>query len=386
MVYYTSILVLVWISLSILGILVYENGRFSKEKKIIMYSTYLLVGLAALAEWLGVKLNGNPNISPWLIKTVKFFDYVLTPLAGGAIILQFETKNIWRKVLFGILIVNTLFQIVSIFTGWMVVIDDLNQYSHGPAYFVYIICYILITLLVILEFGIFGRKFHKQNRLSLYATLLFLVVGITLQEVLGREVRTAYISLTIALLLLFIHNSEFALLRSDEHIKQQNIMITIDCLTGIENRYAYNEALKELATLSSLPEDLIVFSIDINGLKMVNDSIGHSAGDELIRGASDCINKVFSSVGRCFRTGGDEFIVLANTTKDKINELVDKIEEMTKEWHGKEVKSLSLAVGSACAKDNPDVTIEKLVSIADVEMYNDKDDYYEKSGFSRRLF
>ncbi len=70
MIYYTSILILVWLSLTILGILVYENGRFSKEKKIIMYLTYLIVALAALAEWLGLKLNGNPNISPWLIRVV----------------------------------------------------------------------------------------------------------------------------------------------------------------------------------------------------------------------------------------------------------------------------------------------------------------------------
>ncbi len=97
------------------------------------------------------------------------------------------------------LIVNTIFQIVSIFTGWMVAIDDLNQYSHGSGYVCYIICYILIIALVILEFGIFGRKFRKKNRLSLYATLPFLLVGIALQEIFGHEVRTAYISLAVAL-------------------------------------------------------------------------------------------------------------------------------------------------------------------------------------------
>ena len=50
-------------------------------------------------------------------------------------------------------------------------------------------------------------------------------------------------------------------------------------------------------------------TIDINGLKVVNDTLGHAAGDELICGAADCISKTFEKSGTCYRTGGGGGVV-----------------------------------------------------------------------------
>ncbi len=80
MAYYTPLIVLIWMALIVLCILVRENDRFSKRMKRIMYLTYLIVAVAALSEWLGVQMNGNPEIAPGLLRTVIFFDYVLTPI------------------------------------------------------------------------------------------------------------------------------------------------------------------------------------------------------------------------------------------------------------------------------------------------------------------
>ena len=113
MTFYTAIIIVVWLALAVLSILVHENNRISNQTKIIMYVTYAVTGVAALAEWLGVQFNGNTSIPVGLLKTVKVFDYILTPIAGGAIALQLRTKTIWKKIIFGILIVNVLFQILS---------------------------------------------------------------------------------------------------------------------------------------------------------------------------------------------------------------------------------------------------------------------------------
>ena len=48
--------------------------------------------------------------------------------------------------------------------------------------------------------------------------------------------------------------------------------------------------------------------MDVNRLKIVNDSQGHAAGDELLQGAASCMKKCFDSCGKVYRTGGDEFI------------------------------------------------------------------------------
>ena len=51
--------------------------------------------------------------------------------------------------------------------------------------------------------------------------------------------------------------------------------------------------------------------MDVNGLKKTNDIFGHIVGDELLIGSAECIIKAFGAYGRCFRAGGDEFIVIA---------------------------------------------------------------------------
>ncbi len=206
-----------------------------------------------------------------------------------------------------------------------------------------------------------------------------------MQEVMGGQVRTAYIALVVCLAFLFIHNAEFDLMASDDRIQEQMIRISVDPLTGISSRNAYNTAMTELASLESLPGDLVAFSIDINGLKTTNDTYGHHAGDELICGASECISAVFAPFGTCYRTGGDEFIVLAHL-EDRmlIPALEGQLEAKANEWHGKEAPSLSLSVGSAEAADHPCVSMEKLVAIADREMYKMKSEYYRTAGIDRR--
>lgn len=383
--YYTPITILIWISLIVLCILVHENNRFKKEKKVILYFTYIILGFAALFEWLGVQLNGNMNFSPWLIKVVKLFDYILTPIAGGVVVLQFETKGIFKKLIYIFIGFNIVFQFISFFTGWMIEANDENIYSHGNLYNVYIVTYLLITVLVIIEFFIYGKKFKKQNRVSLFAILLFVITGIVMQEILGRSVRTAYISLVLCLALLYIHNQEFSELVSDEQKHEQLIRISVDPLTGIYSRYAYNQDVNNYEKLKVLPNDLVCISIDINGLKSINDSLGHLAGDELIRGASECISNTFKKYGKCYRTGGDEFIAFINIdSSEGIDGLMATLKDYVDSWSGTLAKKLSLSSGYARKCDYEKINIENLISIADRKMYEEKNRYYIENNLEKR--
>lgn len=123
-----------------LSILVWENNRLTRKEKSLFYLTYALVALAALMEWMGILFNGDMSIPTWLLRTIKCTDYILTPIAGAALMTNIKTNSIWEKLIRGLLITNTLFQIVSAFTGWMITIDDRNQYSHGQLYPVYMSC------------------------------------------------------------------------------------------------------------------------------------------------------------------------------------------------------------------------------------------------------
>ena len=383
--YYTSIIIICWLSLAALSVLVYKNSHISDASKRLLWLAYALIAVSALAEWCGVYMDGRENAPHWLLRLVKCADYVFTPMAGGALVAQMNIHNRWEKVILVILGINVVFQLIALAGGWMIIIDAQNHYVHGPLYPVYIALYLMIYALVILQFVLYGRSYKKQNRSGIYAAMMVVLAAIGMQELLPG-VRTAYLGMTIGAALMFIHYSEFSQLSSDETIAQQQLVMQIDPMTGLLNRYAYYEMLKKYAASEALPEDTVAYSIDINGLKRVNDEMGHEAGDELIKGAADCIAEVFrNSSAQCFRTGGDEFVVLAaETDTDGANAAIGRLESLTQHWQGSRGQQLSLSFGYALEKDNPGCKAEELIHKSDLAMYAFKADYYRKFGRDRR--
>ena len=384
--YYSSVLLLCWMALGILCTLVHENARITREDKRLLYLTYALIAVSALAEWCGLQLNGRAEMPTGLLRAVKCADYILTPLAGGALVAQMRLRNRWHNALVAILAANTAFQIAAAFNGWMLVIDEYNHYSSGPLYGVYLVVCLAIIGIILVQFVLYGRTFRRQNRVSLYAIILMVITGIAIQEGLRDGHRTAYLGLTLGAALMFIHATEFSQLAMDDFVSAQQRQINTDALTGAYSRHAYSRALKALDAAGPMPEDLAVFTIDINGLKDVNDTLGHDAGDELICGAAQCVGKTLGGAGKCYRTGGDEFVVLAKMTWEEAEAALSHLRRETHRWVGKRVKALRLAAGYALAADNPNISAEKLVREADLAMYAAKSEYYRQNGMDRRKY
>lgn len=88
-----------------------------------------------------------------------------------------------------------------------------------------------------------------------------------------------------------------------------------DRLTGLDNRTAWDEILAyEEARRSRYGEDVSIVSVDLDGLKAINDRGGHAAGDRAIRAAADLLRHTARAVDRVARVGGDEFVVLLPVT------------------------------------------------------------------------
>ena len=149
---------------------------------------------------------------------------------------------------------------------------------------------------------------------------------------------------------------------------------------------SYSRALEELDANGTLPENFAAFTIDINGLKAVNDSLGHEAGDELIRGAATCVKAVLGDEGQCYRTGGDEFVMLTRMKREKAEYALQKLKYETERWQGSAVKSLNVSAGYALAAecDADGLTAEALVRQSDRAMYEAKADYYQSAGRKQR--
>ncbi len=243
--YYNYILIITGFSLLVLSVLVFENGRMNAKEKRSLWLSYLIVALAAISEWLGLWLNGDPSKPVWLLRLVKYFDYVLTPIAGGSLASQLRQKTGIRKIVQVLLLVNIVFQTVSAFTGWMLKVNEQHFYSHGSAYFVYIAIYILIILLALVEFALYGRRFRNHNKASLYLTILLALGGIAIQEIFA--VRVAYLSIALAMAMLYIHNAEFVQLTADDSLREQRLQLM---LSQIRPHFIYNS----LSSISSLCE------------------------------------------------------------------------------------------------------------------------------------
>ncbi len=132
--YCSVLIILCWLALGVLCILVHENSWISGKDKRLFYLTYGIIALSAFAEWIGVQLSGNEAISVWVLKLVKCFDYILSPMAGGAIVAQMKLHNRWFKALIAVLAGNAVFQIIASFNDWMILVDMQHRYIHGPLY------------------------------------------------------------------------------------------------------------------------------------------------------------------------------------------------------------------------------------------------------------
>ena len=382
--YYTSVTILSWLSLGVLCLLVNENARIQRKDKTLLYLTYALIAVSALAEYCGVMLSGKEDISRKAILFVKTSDYILTPMAGGAIIFQMRLRNRWNRFIIAMLAFNTVLQLVSIPGGWMVRIDEHNQYIHGQLYPLYFGICLAVIGLVMLQFILYGRAFHKQNRKSLYAIMVLVFVGILIQELSGGQDRTSYLALTFGASLIFIHYVEFGAQEMDDSLRKKQLQLETDALTGTYSRFAYSHALNELEEKEKLPTKLAVFTVDINGLKQVNDQMGHEVGDELICGAAECIMAVLGANGQCYRTGGDEFVVLTSMDREEAENALARLHWEADRWRGKTLRKLSLSAGFALAAENEGLSAEKLVGEADKAMYKAKSDYYRQNGVDRR--
>ena len=158
---------------------------------------------------------------------------------------------------------------------------------------------------------------------------------------------------------------------------------TTDELTRLYNRRSYEEELDSIIETGDM-KNLIIIAMDLNGLKTINDTIGHEAGDEMIIGVSKCIEKAFNMVGKAYRTGGDEFMAILRCEKEKLPEILSAFDDMTKEWSGNLVESLSVSYGYVAAIDYPDLAVRDLVSEADKLMYKAKSAFYKEKGIERR--
>ena len=145
-----------------------------------------------------------------------------------------------------------------------------------------------------------------------------------------------------------------------------------DMLTGVKNRNAMNNRVSEIVDgVEEIKAPFGVIFVDLNGLKTVNDNMGHTAGDLLLKKAALILQEVFAGE-EIYRAGGDEFVIfLFDCDKDRFDKKVEELRSRSDDS-----TNVSYAVGGHHMELGCD--IRDAMRIADEKMYKDKEMYYEQ--------
>lgn len=149
-----------------------------------------------------------------------------------------------------------------------------------------------------------------------------------------------------------------------------------DMLTGVMNRNEMNNVVDEISRGGAGKSSVGVIFADLNGLKTVNDTDGHNAGDTLLKNAASALRSIFDE-NRIFRAGGDEFaIILTDITEKQMEEYIDRIRQSSEKYD-----NLSFSLGGSV--ENLGSNVRLALRHADERMYEDKRKYYKE--FPERL-
>ncbi|MTI84672.1 MAG: diguanylate cyclase [Firmicutes bacterium] len=144
-----------------------------------------------------------------------------------------------------------------------------------------------------------------------------------------------------------------------------------DTLTGLYNRTYFEQEMKRLEDGRHAPVGIIV--CDVDGLKLVNDTLGHDSGDILLKVAADTIKSCFRESDVVARIGGDEFAALLPCSDNQVVEnAANRIRAAIKRYNSEDQSfGLNLSVGLSVSSD-AEVNMGELFKDADNAMYREK--------------
>lgn len=158
---------------------------------------------------------------------------------------------------------------------------------------------------------------------------------------------------------------------SDKKKKQEEILYLSYCdqLTGLYNRRFFEEEVNRLNIKENLPITLIM--ADVNGLKLINDSFGHTLGDELLKRVADILKQGCRNSDIIARLGGDEFVViLTNTDSYQAEQIIKRINALAFEEKIGAV-DISISLGYETKYNENDNMLE-IFKNAEDNMYRNK--------------
>lgn len=187
----------------------------------------------------------------------------------------------------------------------------------------------------------------------------------------------------------FFMNISTALETTRTHQRQQAIINNLeikyvhDPMTGLFNRRGFYQRLEPLYQKCICENKMImVISVDLNGLKFINDTYGHADGDIAISTVGKALADVATSEQTCARFGGDEYIVAGKVdSEEEAKEFCQNVASYLEDFNASSGKpyKVSASIGYVTGIPNQQISLDEFIKVADEKMYEDKVRYHSRS-------
>jgi diguanylate cyclase (GGDEF)-like protein len=357
------------IAILLLIVIYYErNGdKASKHTRLFLGMLQLAVLMMA-ADSMG-RFDGNPEtFYPVVNYWGNLFLFLLSPVIPSLWLFYVfnyispEGKPT-KLIKYAVILVNGVncgLVIGSQFFGWLYSIDSGNIYQRGPLYIVSPILTFFLLLTTMMYVIFYKKKIEHTHFVPFMVFPLAPIAGTFLQLIIY-----GYPFALMGLIFSVLMIAFFA----------QSIETNVDYLSGVYNRKRLEGYLHKKIATSSRNHTFSAIMADVNGLKGINDTYGHTVGDEALVTISSLLRSILRSNDFVARYGGDEFCIILDTSnKDTLVRVVNKINRQLKSYNEMSLKpyTLGLSMGYAVYDPASGQNAKEFYNTIDALMYEDK--------------
>jgi len=330
----------------------FMDKKFAGRMTILIFEVLFLSIVVFIEFWQvdhGIVWEGR--------RYLMFIRYCITPFIDARVLYTMVKK--FRPAIFIPALITGLICLVSVFTGIVSRVMPDGSVVYGPLRLLpYVVPGIYGSAMIYILYKRSGKQLNDLIPIFFFAFALG--AAVFLPFILGPVYSHIFCE-TIAIVLFTYYLFSI-----------QGLTKT-DSLTRVLNRQAC------YADMETDPEGInALVSIDMNGLKDINDTRGHAAGDEALASLALCFTQAAKAHQSVYRIGGDEFLIICRkNTLDDVLQLIRRIRKNVSETE------YSISIGYSFTEDGRK-SISEMMKESDEMMYTEKASYYKVFGKDRR--
>lgn len=347
----------VFLGVLIIGLTVlHQHSVVGQNRVNSIIRTMVIALILSIVDFMELRLSVGTDHSYWRI-VFSVIGYTLRPAAVVSLFdMVWKNKKLYI-VSYSLLVVNFFIHLTAFWTNVAFTFTQENGFSRGPLGYTSHILSIAFIVIIIVGAVRFVKQNDARETIVVFLTAIFCTLAAILMTLgIVQDVLNTTIVISCIFYYLYLHMQ----------------VTSRDMGTGLRNRQRfYDDSQKYDNSISA------IIMLDMNGLKHLNDTYGHAAGDQGLQTLADCFTSCAGRSDYVYRVGGDEFLILCcGKSEPEVSALVEKIRKETAKT------PYSCSIGYAMREDGMDMTT--LGKAADMQMYKNKSQYYRESGRDRR--